>query len=257
MKQAGMRSRDFVTPLLVLTGLGTLGAASLLLTLEESLSAIPPIQIAAAGGRTSLAAALVLQPLILVIIASVAGLVCAPRLGLRSWIVDRLRKLEPARVPVLQSVATGAALGIILVGIDAAFGWLADESAAALRDARAGAGASLLQGLLYGGITEEIIVRWGLLSIIAAGLVKVRVPFAVGIWIAIVVSSGLFSLGHLPALAATVDLDVPLVVRTLLLNVVAGITFGTLFLRWSLESAMLAHMTVHLVFFSATVVGVA
>ncbi len=42
------------------------------------------------------------------------------------------------------------------------------------------------------------------------------------VWAAIIVSAALFGLGHLPALAQTVDLTPALVVRTVPLNAVAA-----------------------------------
>ena len=65
----------------------------------------------------------------------------------------------------------------------------------------------------------------------------------------------LFAAGHLPALAAAAEVNAPLVIRTLLLNAVAGIAFGALFVLHNLEAAMLAHMSAHVAFFVALLAG--
>ncbi|MFC6976650.1 type II CAAX prenyl endopeptidase Rce1 family protein [Halomicroarcula sp. GCM10025709] len=64
-------------------------------------------------------------------------------------------------------------------------------------------------------------------------------------WAAIVVSAVLFGVGHLPALAQSVSLTPALIARTVLLNAVAGVLFGWLYWRRSLEAAMVAHASFH------------
>lgn len=66
-------------------------------------------------------------------------------------------------------------------------------------------------------------------------------------WAAIVISAILFGIGHLPALAASFGLTPALVVRTVALNAIAGLGLGWLFWRRPLETAMVAHMTFHVV----------
>jgi hypothetical protein len=74
-----------------LASLGTLGALTINLTAEAALSNLPEAQIAAAGGMGALRAALLLQPIILVLVASGLGLALAHKVRLRSWIVTRFR----------------------------------------------------------------------------------------------------------------------------------------------------------------------
>jgi membrane protease YdiL (CAAX protease family) len=110
---------------------------------------------------------------------------------------------------------------------------------------------------LYGGITEELMLRFGLMSVLAFVGWRVTGRRADGpqpgvVRAAIVIAAVLFGLGHLPALAQSADLTPALVVRTVLLNAVAGVLFGWLYWRRSLEAAMVAHASFHvpLVFLS-------
>jgi hypothetical protein len=255
MTDVTQHSREFLKPLLGLTALGMLGALSLLLTADVTLAGIPPEQIAAAGGRNAVKAALLIQPIVLALIASAVGLALAHRVGLRSSIVERLRRQEPSRVPLLLSVVVGAAAGALIIGGDLLFAWAQPEAFASLQAGGLDPLVGLVQGILYGGITEEILVRWGLLSLIAWLLLKLRLPRNAAVWIAVVAAAFLFAAGHLPALAVAAELNAPLVIRTLLLNGVGGIAFGALFARHNLEAAMLAHMTAHVVFFMARLAG--
>ncbi len=57
----------------------------------------------------------------------------------------------------------------------------------------------------------------------------------------------LFGVGHLGAVSAVAPLTAAVVARTVALNALAGVAFGWLFWRRSLEAAMLAHMAGHVV----------
>jgi membrane protease YdiL (CAAX protease family) len=76
-------------------------------------------------------------------------------------------------------------------------------------------------------------------------------------WTAIVISAVLFGVGHLPALAQSVALTPALIARTVLLNAIAGILFGWLYWRRSLETAMVAHASFHIPLLGLSLVQVA
>jgi len=109
---------------------------------------------------------------------------------------------------------------------------------------------NLLTAMFYGGITEEILMRWGLMSLfvwIAWKSLKQGITLpSQGIYQgAIVLAALVFGLLHLPATAAIVPLTPVVIIRALLLNGIAGIAFGWLFWQYSLEAAMLSHVSVH------------
>ena len=64
-------------------------------------------------------------------------------------------------------------------------------------------------------------------------------------WAAIALTAVLFGLGHLPALAAILELTTVLVIRSVLLNAIVGVGLGWLYWRHSLETAMVTHATFH------------
>jgi hypothetical protein len=110
--------------------------------------------------------------------------------------------------------------------------------------------ASVLSAILYGGITEEIITRWGVISLFAwlgwhAFQRNRDRPSAAVFYMAIVLAAFVFALAHLPAAMKIGSLSAPLVTRVLVLNTVAGLVFGWLFWKHNLETAMLAHASVH------------
>lgn len=105
------------------------------------------------------------------------------------------------------------------------------------------------RGLLasaYGAVGEEVLMRLGLQTLLAAGLQRLRgetavPPLPATMWPAIALSNVAFGLGHLPATKAIIPLTPLVVGRALLLNGVAGTLCGYLYWTEGLEAAMIAH----------------
>ena len=205
------------------------------------------------------------QPTILLVAGAFAGSFAAPRLGLRSLVAERLTGRIPTAgdlgaIPRL--VLFGTAVGFAINAVDelARPLWVPDGAEwPSYPDAWSPA--TLVFGLLYGGITEEVVFRWGLMSLLACALLRLtgrRSTVPNWVWAAAVaVSSILFAAGHLPALAALIPLSPGPVIRTLVLNGAVGLWFGWLFLRHHLEATMAAHAALHVGFavYAVTLIG--
>jgi len=160
-------------------------------------------------------------------------------------------------------------------------GWLnhRDVSAKALKSAKAGVIVGLLVGIVLlicllvlvrylpnlpfvsashiavwkrflacfnGGIYEEILTRLFLLTLFAWVGMKVfqkekNTLAAATFWTANIIVAILFGLGHLPSASLVLPITPLVVLAALLLNGIAGIAFGYLYLKRGLESAMIAH----------------
>jgi membrane protease YdiL (CAAX protease family) len=178
-----------------------------------------------------------LNSTILLTVFVLLGAATAPRVGLRShvyrWATRRDPEWGSLRGSVPLAVGGGAALFVLTAVLDIAFAPFVNldtgttASVAALVD-------SIPIRLLYGGVTEELLLRWGVVAPVAWAVWRVRSrvtdstprPTDGTMWAAIAVSALLFGVGHLPALAASVGLTPALVVRTVLLNAVAGVGFA-------------------------------
>lgn len=104
---------------------------------------------------------------------------------------------------------------------------------------------SIATKLFYGGINEEIIMRLGLLSFlyfIFNKFFKNRISWV----LALLFSSLLFAIGHLPILyiEGTPDLNSILFVVTA--NLFFGVIFGFLYIKYNLTTSILAHALTHL-----------
>jgi membrane protease YdiL (CAAX protease family) len=113
----------------------------------------------------------------------------------------------------------------------------------------------LLARVLYGGITEELFVRWGLMTVLVWFLWRfwqgmVNQPSIGLVWVAIVTSALIFGFSHLPAASALIaHLSVPLAAYIVIANATFGLIAGYLYWCYGLESAILAHASAHLVAF--------
>ena len=198
-----------------------------------------------------------LNPVVILAISVAVGVRLAHRVGLRSYIDER-GTTGAAIVPRLASelplaLLLGAAGGTTLVLLDLALApWIA-PGLADLEQAQPPTIWLTLSGMLYGGIVEELMLRWGLMTFLAWAAWKLvargqQQPGAGVMWGAIVGSAVAFGVGHLPAVAALTPLTTPLILRTVGLNALGGLVFGWLFWRRSLEAAMVSHATFHVVF---------
>lgn len=237
----------------VLTVLGLLGVASLW---------IVPFEVLLPDGQftPSLRILSLIQPALLTLAAIFLGHYLAPKVGLGAPLVDAVIARRPVGVaiwrilPSATLVASVSALIIIVYGAYAA----PEIGRASPVGARLSAfEMPLLTKLLYGGITEELLTRWGLVSLLAwvgwrfSG--RPACPKRSIFWIAIAVSALLFALGHLPLLLLIIPNPQWWLVAVVVLgNAIPGVLFGWLFWRKGVEAAMLAHMLAHLISSVAT-----
>ena len=152
-----------------------------------------------------------------------------------------MRALRPQ---VLPGIVGGVLGGLVLI----MFVRLAPPE---LASAQLRLDAPLVVRVLYGGMTEEILLRWGIMTLLvwaAWRFLQHRTgePAAVWVWLAIVLSAVVFGLGHLPAARLLIGgLTPTVIVFVIAANSLFGIVAGYLYWRYGLESAMIAHALAH------------
>src|SRR5262249_24688424 len=103
----------------------------------------------------------------------------------------------------------------------------------------------------YGGIDEEVFLRFGVMTLLVLGVGKIfhtgERPTGTAFWLANIIAATLFGLGHLPATAMLMPLTRLVVLRALLLNGIPGVVFGLLYWKRGLEAAMVSHFAADLV----------
>lgn len=192
------------------------------------------------------------------------GVALASRVGLSAPVAESLaagRPAAPALRPQLLPGVLGAVIGAAAVLLTAAVfrSYLTPET-----NERISAFAKLIPiptRLLYGGITEELLLRWGLMTLLVWATWRLlqrrhTKPTTICFVTAILLSSFLFGLGHLPA-AYLILREPPtaLILFVILGNSSFGIVAGYLYWKFGLESAMFAHMLCHVALATASYAG--
>lgn len=112
--------------------------------------------------------------------------------------------------------------------------------------------------VFYGGITEEIILRWGLMSFFVWGIYRLTQKKDTIIKphnyvFAIIITALIFGIGHIPTLIAlSLEPSAPLVVYIIIGNSTFGLIAGYLYWKYGLECAMGAHMITHITLIACT-----
>jgi Type II CAAX prenyl endopeptidase Rce1-like len=195
---------------------------------------------------------------LIVALAVWAGVTLTSEVGLRAPALEAAASGQPIAPALRPQLLPGAGAGV-LGGV-----WLFTSlrtSPTAIATLQGQFTPPLYARMLYGGITEEVLLRWGLMTTfvwLAWRLIqRRRGPVRQGlVWLGIAASAILFGIGHLPVAGFLLgSLTVPLVLFVVGLNATFGILFGWLFWRWGLESAILAHAVTHLVGAVLTALG--
>ena len=162
----------------------------------------------------------------------------------QTWLPILMRQLRPA-------VIAGVAGGIIILIFASLMTPLLPE---AFVQASEKFQPSWHARIFYGGICEEVLVRWGLLSLLvwtghklfssADSAPSLSIYFA-----AIFLSAVIFAMSHLP-MAHTLSPVVDMALTTYIMvgNSFAGLIAGYLFCKYGLEAAIFSHISFHLVF---------
>ena len=194
------------------------------------------------------------QSALLLALAVWAGVRLTPSVGLRAPAFEAVvtgRPIGPALRPqLLPGLIAGVLAGVLLFAV---FRY----APAAMAELQERFTVPIVARVLYGGITEELLLRWGLMTALVwlawRFLQQRRGPVRAGfVLLAIAVSALLFGAGHLPAASVLLGaMDVTVVAFVIGVNTAFGLLFGYLFWRHGLESAMIAHALAHVVSFVA------
>lgn len=194
----------------------------------------------------------ILQTLFMVLVMSFAGSVLSLRTGLNAPVLeallagkDGLNAFLSILLPTfLYSLAGLVVFCLLYYGVVSAI--LDEKSFEVMRKLRAVLG---IDGcVLYGGVVEEIIGRWGLMNVVAFFTLMFTRKMSTSVVISSIFLSGLmFAVGQIPAyLAAGCVSSRRFIYSIVSLSLWQSLLFGFLFWQYGLVSAMLGHMFFHL-----------
>ncbi len=241
-----MKRHDILTGLILFL-LGLTGVLSLL-TMEIPLSDDTLALLTEQLTPEQIRWIMLLNPSILLLVATTIGTLLFRKSGLQVPVIGSLIKGERPlglRDVVRYGLVLGLATGALLMLMSKAFDRFIPQDFIALSESLQ---PSLAARLLYGGITEELLVRFGLMGFVVWLLKQFARPNAQWVYFAGIVAAALvFALAHLPvAFEAVAEPSAILIVYILIGNSIGGIVYGWLYWKKGLESAMLAHMATHL-----------
>ncbi|QDP73376.1 CPBP family intramembrane metalloprotease [Legionella israelensis] len=193
----------------------------------------------------------VMQTLFMVFILSLGGAVLSRSTGLQAEILEAFLQGKVSWIS-LQNLLTPVLLYafiITLVFCVFFYGVLAsildEHSFQIMRKLHRTLG---LDGcVLYGGVAEEILARWGLVNVTAFFAILLTHSRSDSImWFSVIISALLFSFSQLPAyIAAGCKKNRRFIFSFLFLHLWLGIMFGFLFWQYGLLAAILSHMLFH------------
>lgn len=248
---------------LVLWVLGMAGVLSFLLVDLEALIAMVPVpedQKADMPPWYVIKLASVVQPAILMTVAVMIGMWLAPKVGLRAPAAEAFAERRPISPELRPQLVPGIIAGI-LSGIAIVACWVIFKPFLEPEFVARSEGFNKLipaaVRFLYGGLTEEVLLRWGMMTFLAFLFWRIfgrgsERPGGSAFVAAIMVSALLFGAGHLPIASLLAGgLAVPLALFVIIANSIFGIVAGFLYWRRGLETAMIAHIFAHVVLLSA------
>ncbi len=237
-----------------LVAVGLIGVVSLLFS--DSLVASLPPEVTAIVPAEVLSYLLLVNPAIFVIVATAIGVLLHDKVNLSVPLFEKLLKKPNAkpfsvRSLIVHGIIFGLVAGVALVVINMLFRpFLPPELIA-----DSAIDTSIITKLLYGGVTEELLMRFGVMTLITWLIFKLTKKLTAPVyWTAIVLSSIIFAIGHLPAVFLTIaDPTLAVISYVIIGNSIGGMIFGYAYWRKGLESAMIAHMFAHVVMMVAAI----
>ena len=179
----------------------------------------------------------VFQSVIFITIFAAVGALLTPRIGFRAYLADVPIKKKVFWMVLKRQFFYAAPIG--LAGSIVAY-FIAPDFVAYL---------NMYPFLtrLFGSLTEEVIMRWGIMTIITWILWRIfqhgiGIPKESLIWSVVLLSQILFAIGHIPTLIRFGTKNPVWCVFTIF---TVSLPWGWLFWKHGLESAFIAHASFH------------
>lgn len=222
-----------IIPISLLAG-GVLGYQQM-----KSLTPEMAIQISEQFGSTqAIVYITMLQTMILTLVASLIGFMLASRTNL-----DKSFRVSGTKISHALAISFIAALSIALPEK------MIFADALNLPNAYEFSILYFLSSLLYGGIIEELLLRFGVMTLMVWIYQKLtrnqesKSSYIFGI----LMSALLFSIGHLPATFQLIGANPLAIIRGIVLNFIPGVGFGYLYWKRGIGYAIIGHMGTHMI----------
>lgn len=189
-----------------------------------------------------------INPTILLLIAVVVGTLLYDKVGLSVPAISSILKIEESKIKLIEQIKFGILFGlfsgifITLIGI--IFRSSLPQEFIELGNKIK---ITIIARLLYGGLTEELLMRFGFMTLIIWIIFKTTKSLgSATYWTGIIIASILFALGHFPVVFNAVQSPtIALLTYVLIGNSIAGLFLGWLYWKKGLEAAFIGHIFAH------------
>lgn len=192
---------------------------------------------------------LLINPTVMLIIAVLVGTILYDKVNLTVPTISSLLKIGSSQTTTFQQqlkygVSLGLFAGILITVVTSVFEMIIPQEFELLNNKME---PTLLVRFGYGGITEELLLRFGFMTLVVWITSKLTKKLNSPIyWIGIVTSTILFAIGHFPVVYASVTHPSLLLLTYILIgNSIAGLVCGWLYWKKGLEAAFVAHIFAH------------
>lgn len=191
-----------------------------------------------------------INPAIMLIVAVFGGVMLHEKVKLQVPVIQKVAGLRDDPIDIFEilryGILAGILSGILLSLVGLVFNPIIPSEFVELGEKLK---LTLAARFLYGGFTEEILMRFGLMTFLVWICSKIFRGLKPEVyWTGIVVAAVLFAIGHFPIAFQSVDNpSFPFLAYILIGNSIGGIIFGWVYWKKGLEGAFLAHLFTHVI----------
>ena len=226
--------------------LGMIGVLSML-TIQLPADAIPP-EITSRFSPSAIRLLILMNPTMLLLISVATGTLLHEKAGLKVPTISGLLRLEKPDLTfsdqLKSGVITGLAAGTLITFLAIAIQAITPDEFSELSQSMK---ITAFARFAYGGITEEILLRYGVMTFIVWVIFRIRGKLSNSTYVTgIILAALLFAIGHFPAVFQAIpNPSSMLMIYILTGNAIAGIAFGWMYWKKGLEAAFIAHIFAH------------
>jgi membrane protease YdiL (CAAX protease family) len=189
-----------------------------------------------------------INPAILLLIAVVVGTLLYDKVGFSVPTISSILKIEKPKIKFVEQLKFGVFFGL-LSGILVTVIGNAFKSSLPQEFIELGNKLNIttLARFLYGGLTEELLMRYGFMTLVVWLIFKITKHLNRSTyWTGIFIASILFAVAHFPIVFSAVPSPTLSVLTYVLIgNSIGGLFFGWLYWKKGLEAAFIAHIFAH------------
>ena len=191
-----------------------------------------------------------INPTMMLIVGVVVGTILYDKVNFSLPVLEKLTGIKSAPVNSFELIKYGILGGVLSGMLLSLVGFLFNPILPVeFKELGETIKPTLATRFLYGGFTEEIIMRFGLMTFIVwIGSKILGSTKPIVYWIGILMAAMIFALAHFPIAYQAVDNPSSALLTYILIgNSIGGIVFGWLYWKKGLEAAFIAHIFAHVI----------